>query len=235
MTFPTLVLLPGMDGTATLFQPFQKALPPEAVTRSVSYPSDRIASYSELQGYLRSGLDLDSPYVIVAESFSGPLAIEHAAGRPPNLCGLVLVASFGANPLPVPLRWLGLFAYRIGSRFRVPAWLVRFLLLGRESPGELVDMTCRAIRSVRREVLADRIRQVLRVNAAPLLRSISVPVLCVGGSHDRLVGQRSLAQIKLGAPHVSSVILDGPHMLLQARPQEAVDKILEFLGSIGAR
>ena len=83
---------------------------------------------------------------------------------------------------------------------------------------------------VRPSVLAHRLRQVLDVDVVPLLPSVAVPVLYLAGSADRLVGRRGLAQVARRLPDFRSVVLDGPHLLLQARPAEAACAILRFLG-----
>ena len=70
----TLVLLPGMDGTGQLFAPFLAALGPEFRTRVVSYPVDQPLGYAELELLARAAIPARGPYVILGESFSGPIA-----------------------------------------------------------------------------------------------------------------------------------------------------------------
>ena len=42
---PTLVLLPGMDGSGTLFEPFLRALPPDLPVKVLRYPGQDALSY----------------------------------------------------------------------------------------------------------------------------------------------------------------------------------------------
>ncbi|MFA5258386.1 MAG: hypothetical protein WC360_09565, partial [Opitutales bacterium] len=76
---PALILLPGLDGTGRLFSDFVAALGPEADVVVVSYPTDQCLSYHELVAFVRPFLPRDRPYVILAESFSGPIGIALAA------------------------------------------------------------------------------------------------------------------------------------------------------------
>ena len=104
-----LGLLPGMDGTGDLFRPFIDSLPSNFSPTIVSYPRDRIAGYEELGNYLSDAVPREAPYVVVAESFSGPVAVEHAAKQPSNLEALILIGSFVSNPLPRPFKLLRFF------------------------------------------------------------------------------------------------------------------------------
>ena len=94
-----LVLLPGMDGTGELFAPFIAALDGWPTT-VISYPPDREMEYAGHEAHARARLPLDGDYVLLAESFSGPVGIALAASRPRGLRGLILCASFAVNPLP---------------------------------------------------------------------------------------------------------------------------------------
>ena len=76
----TLVLLPGMDGTGRLFKPLRDSLPEEMNVMTVSYPREEPLGYSDLLTLVRRSLPRD-PFVLVAESFSGPIGIELAAAH----------------------------------------------------------------------------------------------------------------------------------------------------------
>ena len=92
-----VVLLPGLDGTGRLFAPLLRALPGlEPIV--VSYPCREVLDVQGLLHVIEGALPTE-PYILVAESFSGPLAVRVAARRPLGLRGLVLVASFVRSPL----------------------------------------------------------------------------------------------------------------------------------------
>ena len=77
-----LVLLPGMDGTGDLFAPLLSALPPALRTIVVRYPCDRPLGYAG-----RTRGPKDQPFVLLGESFSGPIAAAIAAARRPACAG----------------------------------------------------------------------------------------------------------------------------------------------------
>jgi hypothetical protein len=70
------ILLPGFDGTGTLFAPFLRALPPGIEPVVVTYPADRNPSADELVGFVLKRLPESEPFVLIAESFSGPIALK---------------------------------------------------------------------------------------------------------------------------------------------------------------
>jgi pimeloyl-ACP methyl ester carboxylesterase len=76
---PILVLLPGLDGTGKLFAEFLKVIESRIDTLVVAYPSDTPMSYDELERLVLASLPADRPFVLLGESFSGPLAIRIAA------------------------------------------------------------------------------------------------------------------------------------------------------------
>src|SRR5687768_14153054 len=97
-----VVVLPGLDGTTALLQAFCSRVGELGVpTRAVAYPTDRALGYAELEPLVRSELPTSEPFVLLGESFSGPLAIRIAASQPPGLVGLVLSTTFARAPVPL--------------------------------------------------------------------------------------------------------------------------------------
>jgi pimeloyl-ACP methyl ester carboxylesterase len=227
---PTLVLLPGMDGTGTLFSGFCRALDPLIRTVVVSYPPDQGTGYAGLEPFVRSLLPRNGPFVLLAESFSGPIAISIAASRPAGLCGLILVASFARNPRPLlaPLRPLvGLLPIR-----RVPIGLLAWPTLGRCSTPALRAQLRDALSRVPCEVIRSRLRAVLDINVSELLAQVEVPVLYLRASEDRLVPRPASAALT-AMPRLRVVEVQGPHFLLQARPTATAALVEAFLAREG--
>jgi pimeloyl-ACP methyl ester carboxylesterase len=102
-----LVLLPGMDGTGSLFADFVDALPKSFNAVTVRYPTEQCLSYSDLEDLVRAACPISGPFVLLAESFSTPLAIKYAATNPNNLEGVVLCAGFATSPVRGWRRFLG--------------------------------------------------------------------------------------------------------------------------------
>jgi alpha-beta hydrolase superfamily lysophospholipase len=106
----TAVLLPGLDGTGEQFAPLIDALGPDVPTVVVRYP-DAPLDYEAHEQIAASALPRDRPYILLGESFSGPIAISLAAQFPRGLLGCILCASFVKTPrriLRLALPLLGL-------------------------------------------------------------------------------------------------------------------------------
>jgi pimeloyl-ACP methyl ester carboxylesterase len=223
-----LVLIPGLDGTGDLFAPFVAALK-GVEAQVVSYPLDRAMNYAEHEAHVRERLPDGGDYVLLAESFSGPVGISIAASAPGGLKGLILCCSFAANPLPVfgPLsRLISVFpAMKIP-----PALLAPFLYAGHATP-ELHRQHERAMAKVSAQVLRARVSAILAVDCSPLLRRIEVPVLCLLAKADRLVPRSALRKIERIRPDIQTAEFDAPHFLLQTQPDLVVDRVRTFIAS----
>ena len=80
-----LVVLPGLDGTATLHSAFVDAVYAAFDSVAViSYPSNQILDYVALEALVRAELPPVAAFVLLGESFSGPIALSIAANAPPK-------------------------------------------------------------------------------------------------------------------------------------------------------
>lgn len=222
------ILLPGMDGIGR-FRSFREAAGGEVNCRALSYPPDVPLGYDALVERAREALARETDYILIAESFSGPIAVRLAAERPPGLRALVLAASFCASPLHglprAVLRRLG------GSLFRVspPLFLAKHLLLGPHAPQGVVDDLYASIDQVSAETFALRLQEILNVDACSGLADVDVPVLYLQATRDRLVGESAVQAVRAMCPRMELERIATPHMLLQTHPAEAIRAIRDFL------
>lgn len=193
-----LVLLPGMDGTGTLFEEFLAKLGPAFEPIVVAYPTGRALGYSELELLVRAKLPADRPYILLGELFSGPIAIAVAASRPPGLIGLVLCCSFARNPYPM-LRSLRRLTRLIPFNI-LPAGLASSFAFGRFATPQLLAALGKALSAVPGATLAARLAEVLGVDVSPLLPRVRAPLLYLRGSSDRIVPGSCADDIVRGAP-----------------------------------
>jgi pimeloyl-ACP methyl ester carboxylesterase len=224
-----LVLLPGFDGTGRLFSWFLNELPPELKSVVVSFPTDRDTDYAALELDAERFLPRDRPFVLLGESFSGPLALRIAARGAPNLVAVILVASFVAQPIA----WIPGFARDAvhPSLFRLPArsLMIRWFLCGGNPPEALIDSAVESLDSVDPAILAGRAKAALAVDATEALLRCPVPLLYLGGTQDRLIGSDTGPRLKVLRPDLECTMLAAPHFLLQQAPAAAAEAITEFL------
>lgn len=218
-----IVLLPGMDGTGELLTEFAAALAPEFSTTIVNYPQDVALDYAALTAFVRGQLPHDEHFALVAESFSGPIAIRLAAAKPDGLLAVVLCASFAKSPQP----WLQAFTslLRAVPFRRIPAGLLMPLLMGRSSSRGWSRRVQAAIRSVESAVLHRRLTEISMVDDSALIADIACPLLYLRASRDRLVPHDAWTAIRDRSRHAVCIEIEGPHFLLQARPEECAEAI----------
>lgn len=222
----TLVLLPGLDGSGDFFDALCRRLPPPWRTHVVPYPGDQPLSYSELAGFVLAALPDKGPFVLVAESFSGPVAIQVAATRPAGLIGVVLCATFARNPRPILRPLLGLT--RVAPVRAAPMGLLSRCLLGAEANAPWVERIRQAMDKCSVSVLRKRAREVLLVDVHSQLAEIRMPVLYLQATRDRVVPAAALADMQRVLPEIQVARIDGPHFLLQARPGVCAERIVMF-------
>jgi len=222
------ILLPGMDGIGR-FRTFREAAGGVAECRALSYPPDVPLGYDVLVDQVREALREETDYILVAESFSGPIAIRLAAERPPGLRALVLAASFCASPVRGPLRAVLRRAGASLFRLRPPQWLARHFLLGADAPQGVIDDLHASVAAVSAETFALRLQEILRVDTCAALAEVAVPLLYLQATQDRLVGAPAVQAVRTRCPHMELRRIAAPHMLLQTHPEPAVAAIRDFL------
>ncbi len=229
MATPTLVLLPGLDGTGDFFQPLLESLGTQVRTRVVRYPVDGGRDYATCMELARAALPTDEPYVLLGESFSGPIAIELAAQAPTGLVGIILCASFACNPRPRLSFIRPLLPYMPLHGSRSSVAFSRFLVLGRWITPAIRELHLKILRSVPAATLQARILAVADCDARAALERVRLPILCLAARHDRLIPRSATRAIQKHSATARVVVLDAPHCLLQCVPGEAVRQIREFL------
>jgi pimeloyl-[acyl-carrier protein] methyl ester esterase len=229
-----LVLLPGMHGTGDLFSEFINRLPEPKHIRAFHIPADTSPSYGQFLVAIRSFVPTNEPYVLLAESFSTPLAILFAATNPPDLKGLILCAGFATGPIRGGRKSLVSLIAPLVFQLPLPKAAVSHFLVGKDAPESLHASVRSAIHAVKPAVLATRLRQVLSVNTRPALSRISVPILFIQATQDRLVGEASLEEMLAIKPRIAIARIPGPHLILQRQPQQAAEIVARFIRQLAS-
>lgn len=227
----TLVLLPGLDGTGRLFARLRSALEPNFDTVVIGYPTDRQLDHEALCAFVIDHLPSE-PHAIVAESFSGPIALEVASRRPSGLRALVLSATFVTHPRPQVARFL---SRCIGSRFfnlHIPISVIRALLLGADAPDDLCRDVQDTVKSVDPSVIARRLRESAKCDATTALRDCRLPVFYLNATEDRLLRGRPVGALAKIKPDMTIMDVAGPHLLLQAKAEECARRITMALDAL---
>ncbi len=221
-----------MDATGTLHDGFIGAMRARgAATMVIAYPRDVPLDYAALLPRVLAALPRDIPFVLLGESFSGPLALAVAAAAPPGLQRLVLSTTFARAHWPGGRALNPLL--RVAPMHGMPMPLLSWWLLGRWATPALRAAVSAALAGVRAPVLRERLAAVLGADARAHAVAIRVPVLCLRASNDRLLPARAQREWAALLPQAQLQTVAGPHLLLQANPEAAAAAVAAFMHGVG--
>lgn len=226
----SLILLPGMDGTGSLFSPLLAQLPAHIVPTVISYPASNKLSYSALIEMVQKQMPTHQPYVLLAESFSGPVAIALAAKPNLQLKGVVLSCTFASNPR----RNLSKLSFLV-PKSPINAWTVPMmypLLLGQHDSPQLRQQLFEALTHTSPEVIRYRLDEVMAVDETQSLAKITQPILYLQAKNDYIVPASAGNSLVKLAQHAQIVTLDATHLLLQVAAKEAAAHIASFIENL---
>ncbi len=208
------VLLPGLDGSGRLFGDFLRRVPDSAPI-VLSYPDEPGWKLDDYVRHVKAMLPA-ADCIVVAESFSGPIALRVARDASP-IRALVLVASFVRCPNPI-LRVLPARLVAGLARWLAIGMALRILCLGRDASEKIVGELKSVVARMPSRMLGARLSLLRALDREAALGRSEKPMLVLRARHDRLVTE-PLAH-DTGDPQATLAIIDGPHFLLQTRPAE---------------
>ncbi|KAE9630526.1 alpha/beta fold hydrolase [Parasedimentitalea maritima] len=218
-----IVILPGLDGTGILLSEIEELLAPKHVVVSLQYPTN-LCRYEDLQTWVEERLP-KGDFIIVAESFSGPLAVMLASKRIASLRGVVFVATFVKAPRSLP----SILTYAIEYmpvKSRLLTWLAQPILMGKWSKTGFTAKFRQAMNLVPTSTIAGRLREVLKVDVVEKLGRLDTPFIYLQATHDRLVPAKMSHDFQVSPDTV--VAIEGPHFLLQASFLQSAKQISDF-------
>ncbi len=214
---PSLVLMPGLDGTGLLFDRLAAALTPGIRFQVVEYPNDVALSLGEHAALVAQSLPAGS-IVLLAESFSGLVAMHLLREHRLPVKQVVFVAS----PMQTPRfrRFLSpLFGTLFGFHRFVPDALWRYFCMGPDATGSDISRLKTVLAQVDPAVVAHRLKLVAS-KATRKEGPIDIPAVYLQADADRLVHCRASEHFQEQFSRFTLVRVAGPHFLLQRAPVE---------------
>jgi len=223
----TLVLMPGLDGTGKLFAPLIPWLEGHFELLVVTYPD--LNSFQEYIDCAQNQLPTEPGFSLLAESFSGPIAMALMAHRPAQIGPSILCATFARSPLAS----LTLMANHVPAQMFSIGALSEFCMdvyeVDDEDFSETQPLPLNVTEQIDGSVLKHRISVLSRIDVTALLPQIEAPVLCLHGLRDRIVSDQDAQIIEDNLPGARRVNIDAPHLLLQTRPDECARRIVRHI------
>lgn len=181
---------------------------------------------------LRHSTALPQRFALVGSSYGSLLALSFALLHPERVKALVLIspvvstnkirngAMFAQQAMKVPLPLAFVFA---------PA--VARVLGGRELDRDARAEFIREARRIAPHEMSRRLRDILSAELMPRLKELSMPVLIIHGSRDRVVPLESAKDVAEALPHAELQIIEGaghlPYMSHSDAFNSALDRFLK--------
>lgn len=225
----TLVLIPGLDGTGEFFKPFLDIYGRDRA-ELIPLPQHGAQDYAALTEYVAQRLPVNRDYVLLAESFGGPIGANLAMRGLPRLKGLVFVATF----LSPPAWWTTTLGLMLPLEKTVPTrvgrMILHWLLAGPLASDKTMDWVQQVVSGVPAGIIKARIRAIRRLR--PQKGCTDVPALYIQSTQDRLIGASKFREFGKHFSDLKLFKIEGPHLILPSRPGDCartIRKMFPFL------
>jgi len=224
-----IALLPGLDGTGEMFFPIIPLLEKNFEVHVVRY-SDEVTVDEYVETALAQ-LPTNSPVSLVAESFSGPIAIILLADKRAEFQASVLSSTFCKSPLPFLTRASNYLPEKLFSSNPVNNVLLDLFATGSNSNPDVRNQLREVVKKVSPGQRQTRIKLVSKIDVTDKLKNIAVPLLYIQATKDRIVLANSGTEIMKHAKNMKIEKVSGSHMILQTQPEKCAELIISHVTS----
>lgn len=208
-----------MDGTGKLFTPLCSFLP--ASTTVVPLPQSGSQTYEFLAAHVATQLP-EEDFIIVAESFSGPIAALLTEKHIDNLRGIVFIATFLSCPKPALVSLAKYLPLKL--LLSIPfseALISRYLLAGFN-----FSTFSSTLKEVPSSILRNRLRSIQSLKMKKI--SSDMPSIYISAKDDILVSTRQIGLFRKRFPNLIVEHIQGTHFLSQSNPEACSEIIRKF-------
>jgi pimeloyl-ACP methyl ester carboxylesterase len=224
-----LVLMPGIDGTGLSFEPLLPFLPANAKITIVRYPTDKLLSFEETVECAAAQIPAGKHPIVIAESFSGPVAIQMIASGRIKAKALILCATCAKSPRPIVWRIMRFLRLPLLIRPDMPRRFFKIVIGDDKLIAELMPLWKKVHAGVPARVMDHRLKIINRVDVTKWLKKFPVPCCYLQATDDRVIPSSCLADFEKGIPNLVVKRIKAPHFILQAQPQACLDAIEAFI------
>ncbi|MCB0713053.1 MAG: hypothetical protein KDD67_12045 [Ignavibacteriae bacterium] len=233
---PLLILLPGLDGSVELYEPFCEVMRGELEGMVIGYPANYYLDLNSLVEYAEARIPETRPIVLMGVSFSSPIAARLLKRKKRNYIAAIFCTTFLISPHPILTRLASILPTNLFSYSLKMTPIVRLFFYEKESPLNLIQQFQEANAKLSPHVLGKRIASLIQVDERSSLEGIEVPCCYLQAKNDKIIPARALKAFRLSREPDSTsehslplLTIAGPHALLQCKPKESWEAIKEFL------
>ena len=231
----TFVLLPGLDGTGLLAQPFLTQFPDRKNTELIVYPQNTHDNLEDLAILVEQKIAINPNCVFIAESFGGFVMLELLRRGNVSPRGIIFVAAFGESPKPKLLSIIKRLPIEYFPWAYVPNWLLKLSAIGVDVTNQQVQLVRKTSRSVSPRILASRLRIIANNPMKTMKNRWSIPCLYLQATHDKVVPDTCANWFAERFTDFTLKRIEGGHFLLHTRVSQCIEFIEEFKLQIASR
>jgi pimeloyl-ACP methyl ester carboxylesterase len=220
-----LVLLPGLDGTGNLFGPLLRSLS-GFDCKIIALPETGDQDYPSITQSILKCLPEEN-FILIAESFSGPIGAALANECIKNLKGIIFVATFLSAPRKMLLGLARHLPLTYLSLLPLTSYFYKKWFLGSDASRELTDLFQSTVRALPTNLIKARLNSIYALDGST--GSCDLPAMYVKASLDKLVPESKISEFRYRFKHIIVKTVDGPHFILQANPIACAEAISEFI------
>lgn len=222
-----IVLLPGLDGTGCLFAPLLESVKSyDNKTLVISLPQRGSQDYLTLADFVITKLPSEE-FILIAESFSGPIASILAQKNITHLRGIVFVATFLSTPSPHLISLAKIFPVKLLNQLPGAGYFQRALFLGKKAKPELLNMFQLSLKKTPSSILKARMQTLQSLELKK--HESQLPAIYLLPTSDKLVNSTKVHEFQECFKKLVIEKVDGPHFILQAEPEKSAIIILNFV------
>lgn len=221
-----LILLPAFDGTGEMFARLVAALGDAFEPLPIAYPETGPQDYDTLARVILERIGTDRDFVVLGESFAGPLAYRIALAAGDRCRAAVFVATYLRNPSPWLLKLLGALPGRLSAGFVSRPLVVRLLTLSRAAERAVGREIAANFGSVAPGAIRARLRTIGALNGLPD-QELALPCLYIQAAGDRLVPAERLGDFEALCPNLTVARVAGGHFVAQENPRDCARAVME--------
>ncbi|WP_018625194.1 alpha/beta fold hydrolase [Kangiella aquimarina] len=218
-----IILLPGVDGSGILFEPFIKVFKSEVPVEVMPLTQESDQSILNQVSIIENAVG-DEEVILIVESYSGLLAYELAKRNKIQINQIFFFGCFLQPPSLIgkigrflPVRLLNI----------IPSKVLAHILFNRWSSPELNQLLSQAIQSINFSNIKKRFKTIATVQKPSQV--IDVPCVYVQATMDNLVSAYNLKTFEELCSNLQVEIVEATHMLLQTQPEAMSQLIHKYL------
>ncbi len=217
-----VVLLPGLDGTGILFKPFIEALSSQVEVQVISYPPNKKMSYPELVNFVIAKLPNES-FILVGESFSGPIAYQVGLTKPEHFLSVIFVATFLSPPKKNLLNLTKILPTSLLVKMPIPNVIAKKYLFGSGVSEEIIKLFKKSLKIVSSGVLSFRLGEISKLKGN--MKPCDLKALYIQATDDKLVPNSSVEEFRKVCKNLTITRIEGSHFILQTNPAACAEII----------